>query len=178
MSHLPIPLQALLAALAIAAAAFDLRARRVPNWLSLAGVVLGISGNLWLGRWPGLWSSLEGLGLALLIYLPLYLLRAVGAGDAKLMAAAGAIAGPANWIVIMIFTALFGGVAAIVLIAIKRRWRSTFANLRTMIASIGWGLAPYRADARLDVRNPEALRLPHAVMIACGALAYLLAARG
>ncbi len=42
----------------------------------------------------GLWKALAGLGLGLLIMLPLYMLRALGAGDVKLMAMVGAFLGP------------------------------------------------------------------------------------
>ena len=155
----------------VVAAVFDLRWRRVPNWLTASGALLGIVLNTVFGAW---WSSLEGLGLALLIYVPLYLLRGMGGGDVKLMAAVGAIAGPGNWLRIFFFTLIFGAAAAIILMVVKRRVRRTFRNIGLILMSLGSGHAPYAKHPELDVRDEKALRLPHAVTIACGAVAFLV----
>ncbi len=71
MSAPPIIVQILLALIVVTAAMFDFRYRRVPNWLTLSGVLLGIGLNAFLFETPGLWASLRGLGLAFLIYFPL-----------------------------------------------------------------------------------------------------------
>jgi len=168
--------QALLLLLVIPAGLFDSRQRRVPNWLAGAGILLGIALNAFLYENAGLWTSLKGLGLAFLIYFPLYLLRAMGAGDVKLMAAVGAIAGPANWLGIFVLTCLFGGVAAIVLVAAKDRIRRTFENIWVILLSARLGQAPYTDNPQLDVRSGQGLRLPHAVVIAFGTFGFLLAA--
>lgn len=176
MSYLPPVLQALLALVVIVAAVSDYRTRRVPNWLTLSGVVLGIGLNSFLYETQGLWLSLKGLGLALLIYLPLYFLRGMGAGDVKLMAAVGAIVGPADWIGILLLTAVFGGLAAIVLVTFKHRLRETLQNVGFILVSLRHRQAPFDANPQLDVRSDQAVRLPHAVVIACGTLAFLAAA--
>lgn len=169
-------IQALLLLVVIPAALFDSRQRRVPNWLALAGLLLGIGLNTFLYENAGLWTSLKGLGLACLIYFPLYLLRGMGAGDVKLMAAIGAIAGPSNWLGILVLTWLFGGVAAVVLVAAKGRIRETFENIGTILLSARHLQAPYKASPDLDVRSNRGLRLPHAVIIAFATFGFLLAA--
>jgi prepilin peptidase CpaA len=169
--------QALLALVTIAAAVFDYRQRRVPNWLAFSGVLVGIGLNSFLFQTQGLWMSLKGFGLALLIYVPLYLLRAVGGGDVKLMAAVGAIAGPANWLGIMLITAIFGGIAAIVLVAFKQRVRRTLENIWVILTSLARGKTPFKNNPQLDVRNEQSVRLPHAVVIAFGTIAFLLVSR-
>lgn len=176
MTHPPIIVEVLLALLVVPAALFDFRQRRVPNWLALWGLLMGVGLNFFLYEAPGLWMSLEGFGLALLIYFPLYLLRGMGAGDVKLMAAVGAIAGPANWLGILFLTALLGGIAAIVLVVAKDRVRKTFENLWMILVSIRYRQAPYETNPQLDVRSEKAVRLPHAVVIACGTVGFLAAA--
>ncbi len=173
MTYPPIAVRVLLALLVIPAAIWDFRRRRVPNWLTLPGLFLGIGLNVFLFETAGLWMALKGLGLALLFYFPLYLLRGVGAGDVKLMAAVGAIVGPANWLGILVLTSLFGGAAAIVLVAAKGRLRGTFQNIWLILMSIGHGHAPYRDKPQLDVGSEQGIRLPHAVIIACGALGFM-----
>jgi prepilin peptidase CpaA len=173
LSSLSPMLRALLAFLVIAAAVFDFRYRKVPNWLTLSGVVAGIALHSFLYQTPGLLASLKGLGLALLIYLPLYLLRAVGGGDVKLMAAVGAIAGPMHWLAIFLLTALIGGVVALVVVAMKHRFRRTARNVLAIVTSLGRGQAPYAENPELDVGSQQAMRLPHAVVIAAGTLVFL-----
>ncbi len=97
------------------AAAYDLRLRRIPNVLTACGVAAGIALNMILFGARGAIFSMLGLSAAGVVYLGLYALRAVGAGDAKLMAALGAIVGWRNWIGIFLCTAIMGGVAAIAL---------------------------------------------------------------
>jgi prepilin peptidase CpaA len=167
-------LKAVLVLVVITAAIFDLRWRRVPNWLTVSGVLLGVVLNTLLLPSQGLLSSLEGVGLALLIYVPLYLLRGMGGGDVKLMAAVGAIAGPGNWLRIFFLTLIFGAVAAIILIFVKRRVRRTFQNIGLILVSLRSGHAPYAKNPELDVREEKGVRLPHAVTIACGAIAFLV----
>jgi prepilin peptidase CpaA len=176
MSHPPPLIQACLLLLVIPAAVWDIRCRRIPNGLSLAGVLLGLGLNGFLYQIRGVEISLQGIGLALLIYLPLYLLRAMGAGDVKLMAAVGAIVGWQNWLVVFVLTSLFGAFAAVVVVARKGLFRRTFRNILLVFTSLSGGTPPHRESPELDVQSDLATRLPHAVAIACGSLGYLIAA--
>jgi prepilin peptidase CpaA len=174
---LPIVSQVVLCLIAIPCGIYDYRIRRVPNWLTVPGILLGIGLNVFWAKTAGLWISLQGLGLALAIYGSLYLLRALGGGDVKLMAAVGAIAGPAHWLRIFLMTALCGGVVALILILVRGRFRHTLSNTGLILGSIGRGQAPHRSSPELDVRSSAGMRLPHAVMIACGTLLYLFLMR-
>jgi prepilin peptidase CpaA len=154
----------------IPAAVWDVKTRRIPNWLSLSGVVLALVLNAFLGEVDGLWFALKGLGVAFVVYFVLYLLHGMGAGDVKLMAAVGAASGPGYWFLILVLTSVIGAIAALVLIAVKGRFRKTYHNILLILISLRHGTAPYKGNPQLDVRSGEALRLPHAVMIACGTL--------
>jgi prepilin peptidase CpaA len=176
MSLPPLAIRVLLIAMVLMAAFFDFRAHRIPNWLTLPGLLFGIALNGFLFEAAGLWYSLKGMGLAFAVYFILYLLRGMGAGDVKLMAAVGAAVGWMNWLGILFLTAMIGGVAALALAASKGRMRKTFQNMGLMLLSLRQGRAPYRDNPELDVQSEKALRLPHAVVIAGGALAFVLAA--
>jgi len=166
----------LLVALVIPAALIDFRQRRVPNWLALAGVLSGVGLNSFLYQTGGLWLSLKGIGLAMAVYFPLYLLRGMGAGDVKLMAAVGAVAGPANWLGIFVMTAVIGGVVGLVVVIVKERLSETFENILAIMGNLGARKAPYRGNPQLDVRTESGIRLPHAVIIAFGTLTFLIVA--
>jgi prepilin peptidase CpaA len=170
---LPPGLQVLLALVAVVAGIYDIRYRRIPNWLALAGLLAGIAMNTFLFDLSGLKAAGMGLGLAFLIYLPLYLLRAMGAGDVKLMAALGAIAGPGNWFILFLFTAILGGFLGVIFLLFKGRIRKTFWNMGWILHEILHLRAPYHSSEELDVRSDRAVRMPHGAVIALATLALL-----
>jgi prepilin peptidase CpaA len=164
--------QILLGILTMVAAGFDIRYRRIPNWLVLAGIVAGFMWNLTSG-WSGLGHAAAGFGLGFALYFPLYLLRAVGAGDVKLLAAVGSIIGPGNCIWIFLLTAILGGVVAMVRIALRGRTRQTLFNVSWIITDLMKLRAPYKSSDELDVTKAKGMRQPHGVSIAIGAVALI-----
>ena len=175
----------MLLAIVLGAAVYDVRYRRIPNWLTILGVVLGVILNTFPGLlyghflsidWSGLWFSLKGLGLGFVIYLVLYALHAMGAGDVKLMAAVGAIAGPQNWFGIFILTALVGGLISLVLIALRGRVKKTLFNVSFILSEMKSGRPAYLKNEELDVKSKKALGLPHGSVIAVGTILFLAAA--
>ncbi len=170
---MPFALQIALAFLVLAAGFTDVRSRRIPNWLTLSGLVLGFGLRILFSGTAGAAQSGKGFGLALLIYLPLYLLRGMGAGDVKLMAAVGSLAGPENWLYIFLATAITGGFLSLVVIARKRRLRQTLINVSVLSTELIHLRAPAAALPALDVKSSTAMRLPHAVSIATGSLLFL-----
>ena len=175
MSFPPVLFQIILGLMVSIAAVYDVRFRRIPNWLVLTGLVLGLGLNTYLFEWRGARASLLGIGIALLIYLPLYLLRGMGAGDVKLMAAIGAIVGAANWFGIFFISALLGGVMAVTLLLFRGRLLNSLWNVGFLLKSVGSLRAPY-AREELDLASPRSIKLPHGVAIAGGSLLFLAAA--
>ncbi len=173
MTFLPVAVQLLLLVVVAIAGFYDLRFRRIPNWLVLIGLIVGIGLNSFLFEWAGLQRALLGMGLALLVYFPLYLLRAMGAGDAKLMAAVGSILGPGNWLAVFVLTSVLGGLVALIVLLFAGRIRKAFWNVGWILNEVIHMRAPYHSSEELDVRSPRAMRMPHGVMIAFGSAAFL-----
>jgi prepilin peptidase CpaA len=156
------------------AAITDLYSRRIPNALVVAGFAAGIALNSWLMGWSGLWHSLAGFGLALLLYVLLFLIRAMGGGDVKLMAAAGSILGPREWFTLFIFASLAGGMMAIGMMMARNAFGSSFRNLAHIAKELAHFRAPYKTQPQLDIANARALTMPHGVAIAIGAVLLLI----
>ena len=95
----------------------DLRSRRIPNWLTGGALALGLLGGFWLGGPSGGLSALGGAALGLLILLPFYAVRGMGAGDVKLLAAVGALLGYQTLLPIAFYGAMAGGVLSLVIMA-------------------------------------------------------------
>lgn len=174
MTQLPFVLALLLAAGVVVAAVYDIRYRRIPNWLSLTLVVLGLVLNLAVPGTPGIAASLIGVGVAALIYFPLYLLRAMGAGDVKLMAAVGAVVGFRNWFFVFFFSVVIGAMLGLLALLARGRLRRAFGNIAQIVRELAHFRAPYAKDEYLDVSSSAAVTMPHGAAIALGSLLYLV----
>ena len=170
----PRGIEVVLLALVLGAAVYDVRYRRIPNWLTLLGVLVGLGLNSFLYQgWPGLRMALLGLAIGFSVYFALYAIRAMGAGDVKLMAAIGSMVGWQDWFGIFVITAIVGGVAALGLVLLRGRLKNTLFNVGFILSEMKSGRPAYIAKEELDVRNPKALGLPHGAVIAVGTIAFL-----
>jgi prepilin peptidase CpaA len=155
--------------LAIAAGWTDWHSRRIPNWLTVPGLLLGIALNSLSWGWRGTRDSLLGAGLGLALLLPFVLIRSLGAGDWKLVGAMGAFVGPKHLITILVAAVLIAGLMGVVLIIWKKRVGQTLRNLVRMTAAF-LSLRLPGPDLTLD--NPAALKIPFGVAFALAAILY------
>ncbi len=167
---------ALLLAAATIAAVFDIRSRRIPNLVTMTAFLAGFAVHAALNGVSGLLHAAAGAGLALLVYFPLFLLRGMGAGDVKLMAAAGALAGPRAWFWIFVVAAVTGAAAGILLALSQGRLRSTLINTGFIVRQLLSFRVPHLTREDLSVDCSRALRLPHGVAIAVAVWVVVLAA--
>jgi len=163
----------ILLAVVATAAVFDIRWRKIPNWLTLSGMTAGLALKTLLHGFAGLRLSAEGLALGFGIYLLFYWLRAMGAGDVKLMAAVGAIAGPVLWFNIFLAASVASGILAVCLSLVKGRFRQTLWNVGYLTVELLHFRRPYYKHPELDVKSGHALKLPHGVAIAAGVAACM-----
>lgn len=94
------------------AVGFDLRYRRIPNWLSLAGLAGALLLHGTRHGLAGLWAALAGALVGFALFLVFYLVGGMGGGDLKLMAVFGALLGPSGIVVAAVFAAILGGLLA------------------------------------------------------------------
>jgi prepilin peptidase CpaA len=143
------------------AAVIDLRTRRIPNALtgSLAVVGLGMAA-MQLGT-VGIGSAIIGFLLGFAFMLPGNVFGATGAGDVKLFAAAGALLGPATTVRAFMFTAIAGGVIALIVALRRRRLAQTIGATARLVAN--------RPSAVAAIESPAAdNRFAYAPAIAIG----------
>jgi prepilin peptidase CpaA len=163
--------------LLIGAAMYDVRYRKIPNWISMGGVLLGFLINFFIGPPEGgLLFALKGFAAGFGLYLFLYAIRAMGAGDVKLMGAVGALVGPERWFGIFLITAIVGGVMALVLVAVRGRLKKTLFNVGFILSELKHGRPAYVGKEELDVRTRKGASLPHGAVIAISAIFYIAVA--
>jgi len=149
----------------------DIRERRIPNLITGPAIVAGLMLHTIYGGWRGLGdAALAGL-IAGGIFLIFFLAGGMGAGDVKLMTAVGCIAGLSPLPLVVISTALAGGVFALAVSIYHGRLRETLGNVAALLRYHGrLGLTPH---LDLNVINERTLRMPFALPIAAGCLITL-----
>jgi len=152
----------------VAATVVDMRHRRVPNVLTMGlasvGLVLAMAGfsTVTVG------GALGGLALGLALLLPAHVFGATGAGDVKLLAAFGALLGPADVFDAFLRAAILGGVMALMVALWRGRLRETLYGTAMLVTTRS------RTAAAL-IEHPAANnRFPYAPAIACGAVLVVL----
>lgn len=165
MQYAPVLLSALVL---LPAVLYDISARRIPNWLCVSGFVLGIVLHGLLDGWSGAGSSLLA-GLSLLAGMFVFFaIGWLGAGDVKLLAAAGAIGGSLSTAVaIVLTTVVLGAAMGLVLTILGGQSGRLARKLKDLLALtlITKRLPAYQADEDMG-----ATTLPYAIPIAAGSL--------
>lgn len=110
----------------ILAAIHDIRVQKIPNALTYLTMIAALAYHGVTGGIEGFLFSAKGLGLGVAILILPYLMGGMGAGDAKLMGAVGAILGSKGVFIAFLFTAIFGGIYALTLLLTNweylKRW--------------------------------------------------------
>jgi len=101
------------------------------------------------------------------VMLPGHVFGKTGAGDVKLNAAVGTLLGPKGILVAFVYTALAGGVLAVVVALQRRRLNATIGRTASLVKTCG-GTAREVEDGSADNR------FAYAPAIALGALAAAL----
>lgn len=162
---------ALLGLLLVTATVTDLRARRIPNALTLAGCVAGLAVGLAFAGTDGFLESGRGLLFAFALTLPFWLFGWVGAGDVKLISAVGAFVGGGLVVATLLAIGVAGGMLAVGALL----WRGLLAKTgERMAATFNLSLAARRWIHVEPGAQESDVRLPYAIAISAGTLAAVL----
>ena len=148
------------------AVVYDLRERRIPNALTVGGLISALC--LRLAMEPAsVWTGVLGAGLGLLVALPLFSLGAFGAGDGKFLVAVGAFLGLDGLPAAILATGLFGGLLAVLSLWRKAELLSALGRVKDL--AIFW-VTLGRAGGRRTLENSGGeSAVPYGVAIAAGA---------
>jgi prepilin peptidase CpaA len=147
-------------------AVYDVRSRRIPNFITFPAIACGLIVHGAVGGWWQLATAAGGGLICGLIFFVFYVAGGMGAGDVKLITAAGCLGGFSGIGYLLVLTALAGGVMALVVALYRRRLLETFQNIyRLAVHHRLMGLTPHH---QFNVGNSRMLRLPYALAIAAG----------
>ena len=138
----------------------EIKERRIPNWLTLGAIALGLGAAIIEGGLAGLTDSALGLAIAGGLFLPFCLLGVVGGGDMKLMAAVGAIVGWPMVLRVLCDTCIAGGLIAVAIMAWNGILLTTLANVFRIMVGM--------QRRQQGLRNPP--MVPYALAITIGTI--------
>ncbi len=174
LAHESLPFSSLVAlVITVCIAAWtDWTSWRIPNWLVASSAAAALMLAAFAPDGIGLQQCLFGAAVGFGVFLPLYLVKGMAAGDVKLMAVIGMYAGPWATIDIALLTCLIGGAWALVAMALKKE-----AGL------LPWLLLQWQARRTRTGRQASRVAqpaqagpqmIPYGVVIALGTFAALL----
>jgi prepilin peptidase CpaA len=159
------------AALLVAAAWSDVRSRRIPNILTVTGLVAALLLRLIIGPGAAI-DGLVGVLLAFVVVLPFFVLGVVGGGDIKLFMMIGAFMGPRNFLWAAVLIAIIGGMLAVIDAGRRGALLPVIFNCGQIMkhwATFG------RRGANRSIASAGAMTIPYGVAIAAGALLWWFA---
>lgn len=156
------PIILLLGLLGIAVAS-DLRRHRIPNFLVVLGLVLGLASQTYAGGVSGLGDGMLGLLIGFGVFLPLYALGGMAAGDVKLMAMVGSFLTPHFALWAAFFSLIAGGLCGLLLVLARGQVQQTLGRYWLMLRA-----RAYLAPAADEVAGKP---FPYSIAILLGTLA-------
>lgn len=142
----------------------DLTRQTIYNWITFPAAALGLALGAIDGGWAGLGIHFLGLLVGLAILFVPFAFGGVGGGDVKLLAAAGALAGPLFILKTGLYAVLLGGVGAVVVLALSGRiidgFKAVFGFIRDLL--------PWRETTPLP--SLDLPPIPYAVYLIGGAV--------
>ena len=160
-------------AMVVLAAGIDVGTRKIPNVLTVAGLVIAL-GLRGLAGWDPLVAGLAGAGLGFVVSAPLFFLGGMGGGDVKLLTAVGAFLGPKQLFIAFLATALVGGLMAVVVAARKGVLLNTLHSALQLLAAPFNRSGKGEGDKIPNLATPGAISVPYGLAIAFGAVTGLL----
>jgi len=150
----------------VAACITDLHSRRIPNWLTFGAAAAAFAFHFANGGQAAAQQAAAGWVSGLFLFMPLFMLGGMGAGDVKLLAGLGAWLGPEAAFWMAIYGSMAGGVLAVI-IALRHNYLGTAIKNLGLLGKFWWcsGLRPMKT---LTLERGTGPRLAYAVPIFLG----------
>jgi prepilin peptidase CpaA len=152
-------------------AIIDLRTQKIPNLITFPVIIMAILYHFFTNGIDGLIFSTQGLATGIGLLIIPYILGGMGAGDAKLMGAVGAILGAKSVFMAFLSCALVGGIYAIILILLNKKQFKGFFKKQLVTLQLFIFTRKFIPDPVEE--NDKKPKLCYGVAIALGTFIYL-----
>lgn len=148
----------------------DIKHHKIPNWLSISGLVVGILYYIINLGLEGILFSFIGMFVGGGIMFILYIFKGVGAGDVKLFAAIGAMTGIEFTLYNLMYSIVFAGLIGIVILVIKRKFFLRLYHLFSRFIGI---IRDKNLEELDEFKEKEAIRFPFMYAVLPGTIMTL-----
>lgn len=149
----------------------DLATRRIPNWLTFSGALLGLAYHAVVGGASGSVFSLAGVAAGLVLFFPWFALGGMGAGDVKLLAALGAWLGPWGIVWAALYGTLIGGLMGVFVAAWNRYLLTAVQNVGLIL--MFWRTSGIQPVPNLTLATGAGPKMAYSLPIVAGAACSL-----
>ena len=149
----------------------DIRTRRIPNVLTFGATIAALVFHGSTAGTSGLATSVGGWMVGAALFLPVFALRGMGAGDVKLLAAVGAWLGPLPVAWVALVTAIAGGAVGLVVALLHGYLRTALRNVWMLLNY--WRMSGIQPLPAVTLEGGRGPRLAYAVPIAIGTVTTL-----
>ncbi len=148
----------------------DIKTMKIPNLITITGIVTGMMWHLLTDGWDGGLFALKGAAVGFGLMLVLYWFGAVGGGDVKLFGGIGAWTGTFLTLNIMMYSIFAAGLIGIIILIWRRE---VFSRVRVVLRQVlgafilrSWD--PVHAGTKYQLQIPFMLAvLPGAILAVC-----------
>lgn len=151
-------------AILLAGVVDDLRSRKFHNWLFLTCAGIAAIVAILTGGLSSLLFAVTGFAAGIVILLPLVLVKVIGAGDMKLLAAFGIVAGWNAVVSVAVFGMIWGAIFGVTKVIVSGQGRVLAMNLMSIVT--------LKERSTLELH-----RIPFTVAILMGWLTHLVYVR-
>ena len=171
------PRTVVLFTLLVAAAVIDVRKHRIPNWLTLSGLVFGLGYSAFVPFYMqhGFLFALGGAAIGFGMLFPMWLLRMLGAGDVKLMAMTGALLGAQSIWLALVGSLIAGGLCALLVALWRGRLAAMLSNAWRILQLGGTAVAAGIPLQAATAGWQSTGKLPFGLPIALGTIGTVVA---
>lgn len=171
------PNEVVLIAVLVTATATDVTKGKIYNFLTLPAIAAGILlalvapagyASAGQGAWAAFLSSIAGIGVMLAAGMVLWSMRILGGGDVKLLMAVGSLKGLPFLGNALLYSALAGGVLAVLVLVRQRKLKSTAQRMASDAAAKAFTTSP------VLIGPDRSNRMPYGLAIAAGCIAALI----
>lgn len=156
---------AVISALLLGAVIYDVVSHRLPNYYLLLGLLVAFAWQVWTAGGSGVVSASAGLVTGFALFLPIYALGGMAAGDVKLMAVVGSFLGVTGALWAGAYSLMAGSVLGVLYLLYK-------GHLGKLVVRY-WAMAATRSRIAAEADDAARHRFPYAIAIAAGTLLSL-----
>jgi prepilin peptidase CpaA len=151
--------------------AFDLRYRRIPNWLTFGAAAAGFLYQIATAGLSGAGAAAGGWLVGAAMFFAPFALGGMGGGDVKLIAALGAWVGPSHALWLGLYTGAAGGMMALAVSLGRGYLRQAVDNVWLLL--MHWRMSGLRPLPELTIHDSRGPKLAYGVSILAGTVVMI-----